>query len=74
MVNWDGKVQVCCPDIGSKLIIGDMKVHSIMEIWNSFEAKQIRKDLKSKKSFEKDPCKNCSSFESYKGFSPKWTS
>jgi radical SAM protein with 4Fe4S-binding SPASM domain len=68
MINWDGKVQVCCPDISSKLIIGDTKTMHLDEIWNSMKAYQIRQSLLDGTAFNADPCKNCSSFESYAGY------
>ncbi|HLP81126.1 MAG TPA: SPASM domain-containing protein [Nitrosomonas sp.] len=70
LVGWDGKVQVCCPDIGSKLIIGDANKESISEIWNSEKAKKIRQTLIDKTAFANEPCKSCSSYESYKGYRP----
>jgi radical SAM protein with 4Fe4S-binding SPASM domain len=74
MINCDGKVQVCCPDIGSKLLIGDANKQHIRDIWNSEEALQIRASLKSKAAFNFDPCKNCSSFESFAGYKAPWNS
>ena len=68
MINWDGKVQVCCPDIKSQLLIGDANTQHVKEIWNSFKAYEIRKALLNKSAFDNDPCKNCSSFESYAGY------
>jgi radical SAM protein with 4Fe4S-binding SPASM domain len=70
MINYDGTVQVCCPDITNKLIIGDCKFETISQIWNSDKAKEIRKSLLNKTAFEKSPCKNCSSYESYAGYKP----
>lgn len=64
----DGMVQVCCPDISSKLIIGDANKETIHDIWNSDKAKEIRQTLLNKKAFANEPCKSCSSFESYKGY------
>ena len=74
MINWDGTVQVCCPDIKSQLLIGDANTESIDKIWNSLKAYEIRKSLKNKTAFEKDPCKSCSSFESYSGYVAPWNS
>lgn len=75
MITWDGKVQVCCPDIKSELEIGDAKKQGLLEIFNSEKAKKIRENLKNKAAFEiYDACKNCSSFESYKNFKPNWNS
>lgn len=74
IVNTDGRVTVCCPDIGSKIVVGDLTKQSLKEVWNSEEAKAIRKSLKDKSAFKNDPCKTCPSYESYKGFKPLWNS
>lgn len=74
MINWDGLVQVCCPDIGSKLLIGDANKETILQIWNSDKAKGIRKSLIDKTAFNSDPCKTCSSHESFRGYVAPWQS
>jgi radical SAM protein with 4Fe4S-binding SPASM domain len=74
IINWDGRVTVCCPDIGSKLIIGDIYHENILDIWNSPTAKSIRNDLLNGSAFKFEPCSSCPSFESYKGFNAKWDS
>lgn len=74
MVHHDGKVGACCPDIGGKIIIGDATRQTVNEIFNSEAARMIRKSLKNKKAFDLDPCKTCSSFETFKGFKPSWES
>lgn len=72
--NWDGKAFVCCPDIKEQLTIGDINETNLLEIFNSEKAKEIRKSLKDKTAFKSDPCKTCSSFETFKGFRPNWHS
>lgn len=72
--NWKGEASPCCPDITERLKIGDIKTQSLYEIFNSIAAKQLRKELKSHVAFEKDPCKTCSSYETYAGYVPSWTS
>lgn len=74
MFDWQGRAGVCCPDIANKIVAGDIHKMSLREIFNSEVARQIRRDLKNGKAFESDPCKNCSSFESFKGFKPNWNS
>ncbi len=71
---YHGRAQACCPDIASKIMLGDIREQTVKEIFNNAVAKQLRKDLKSGAAFDKDPCKTCSSFESYEGFQPVWTS
>lgn len=68
MINHDGKVQMCCPDIKSTLIIGNANTQHIKEIWASKSAIIVRKSLLNGDAFKFDPCRNCSSFETYKGF------
>lgn len=72
--NHEGKAQVCCPDIASKLQVGDITEDSLFKIFNSQRAQEIRAALKNKKAFKYDPCKTCSSFESYKGYRAPWGS
>lgn len=74
MFDWQGRAGVCCPDIKNELIVGDIYKNSVKEIFNSEKARLIREELKNGKAFDRNPCKNCSSFESYKGFTPSWTS
>lgn len=74
IVGHDGKVQACCPDIGSKLILGDANKETIYDIWNSEKAKKLRKALKNKKAFENEPCKSCSSYESYREYKAPFNS
>lgn len=74
MFDWLGRAGVCCPDIGNEIVAGDIYKNSVREIFNSQVARQVRRDLLSGKAFESSPCKNCSSFESFKGFRPSWTS
>ena len=74
MIRHDGMVGPCCPSIKDELTIGNANTEHLRDIFNSQIAKQLRKDLKTGKAFESDPCKNCSSFESFKGFKPSWKS
>lgn len=74
IVHHDGRCGPCCPSIRNDLIIGDVGKQSLREVFNSGIAKELRRQLKSGKAFEQDPCKSCSSFESFKGYKAKWTS
>jgi len=73
--DWEGKPTVCCPDIKNKLSqMGSIHDTSMREMFNSSFARQLRRDLKSGKAFESDPCKTCSSHETYRGYTPSWNS
>ena len=72
--NWKGDAYPCCPDIGEKLKLGSIQKDSLKEIFNGAIAKRLRKNLKNKSQFKSDPCMNCSSFETFKGYKPAWNS
>lgn len=72
--NHEGKAFPCCPDIKEQLCLGDIRENSLHEIFNGAKAIALRKSLKNKTAFNVDPCLNCSSFETYKGFKPAWDS
>lgn len=74
IVHWDGRVSPCCPSIKNDLLIGDLNTQTIEEVFNSDKAKALRKALKDRTAFFKDPCKSCSSFESYQGYKAPWGS
>lgn len=74
MVHHDGRVGPCCPDIGGKLLIGDANKQHLRDIFNSQVAHKLRSELETGEAFKESPCKNCSSFETYKGFKPSWNS
>ena len=72
--NHDGKALPCCPDIGEHHVLGDIERKTVKEIFNGRSAKNLRKRLNNKEAFKYDPCKNCSSFESFKGYKAPWGS
>jgi len=70
-----GYAVMCCPDIERRLILGQIHTKTIKQLFNSQYAKAIRERLKSGLAFQSlKSCINCSSFESYKGYKPKWDS
>lgn len=72
--NWQGKAFPCCPDIGEKLCLGDITQERIETIFNGESARILRDMLKSKNAFLNEPCRGCSSFETFKGYKPAWNS
>lgn len=74
IVHHDGLVSPCCPSIKNDLLIGDLNTQTVSEVFNSDAAKALRKSLKDKTAFFKEPCKSCPSFESYKGYKAPWNS
>lgn len=74
IVHHDGRVGVCCPDIEGKLATLNVRDFTLDEIFHSPYFNLLRRDLKSGRAFKSEPCKSCSSFETYKGFKPSWES
>lgn len=79
--DWRGDAGGCCPNINlgnthgkPQINFGSITNKSLLEIFNSAGALALRSDLKSKKAFESDPCKNCSSFETFKNYRASWGS
>lgn len=70
--NHSGRAHACCPDIGEKLQLGHIDKDTVWSIYNSIQAKELRRSLKDGSAFLKDPCKTCSSYESYQGYQPGW--
>lgn len=72
--NHAGLAFCCCPDTSEKLCLGNINEQSMKEIWNGKKARAVRDALKSGLAFEFEPCKSCSSFESYNGYKPSFWS
>ena len=41
---WDGRVSLCCADFDGRTILGDLRTHTISEIWNSDAYKALRRE------------------------------
>lgn len=72
--NWEGKAFPCCPDVKEELCIGDINKDSLKDIFNGAEARALRWELNTGIAFNRDPCKTCSSFESYAGYKASFSS
>jgi radical SAM protein with 4Fe4S-binding SPASM domain len=74
IVHHSGDVSPCCVDISSKKIIGNVYNESISKIWNSWRATWFRETVANGMAFDSEPCKSCSSLESYAGNKTRWGS
>jgi radical SAM protein with 4Fe4S-binding SPASM domain len=73
--DWNGQATACCPDIRNEINLGNIHERTMYEIFNGYQAKALRHQLKNKSAFQfRDVCKNCSSHETYCGFKPSWDS
>ena len=59
VVYWDGRVVLCCADMFSRSIVGDLKLNSITEIWNGPDLKKLRGQMVNRKRFEVPICQDC---------------
>lgn len=67
----NGDVALCCMDFDGREIIGDVRSHSIMDVWNGEKRNQKIDDLKHRR-FERLPlCAGCSII-SVQGLGVKW--
>jgi MoaA/NifB/PqqE/SkfB family radical SAM enzyme len=41
---WDGRVALCCADFDGRTILGDLRTHTIKEIWNSDVYRALRRE------------------------------
>ena len=59
VVYWDGSVVLCCADMFSQAIVGDLKSNSIAEVWNGSQMKGHRDQMINRKRFEVAICQDC---------------
>ena len=59
VVYWDGSVVLCCADMFSRSIVGDLKSNSITEVWNGLHMKNLRNQMVNRKRFEVPICQDC---------------
>jgi radical SAM protein with 4Fe4S-binding SPASM domain len=59
VVYWDGSVVLCCADMFSSTVVGDLKSNSITEIWNGPQLKKYREQMVSRKRFDVAICQDC---------------
>jgi radical SAM protein with 4Fe4S-binding SPASM domain len=59
VVYWDGSVVLCCADMFSRTVVGDLKSNSITEVWNGPQLKKYREQMVSRKRFDVAICQDC---------------
>jgi MoaA/NifB/PqqE/SkfB family radical SAM enzyme len=42
-VLWDGRVSLCCADFDGREILGDLRTHSIVDVWNNDRFREVRR-------------------------------
>jgi radical SAM protein with 4Fe4S-binding SPASM domain len=60
IILWDGKVVPCCVDYEGKMILGDANKERLSNVWNSHQARKLRK-LHNTKEFH-PVCETCNEY------------
>jgi len=64
---YDGKVTLCCGDYEADVVVGDIQKNTLIDIWNSAEAEDIRRLHNEAEKMADLPCDKC--FVPYKSVS-----
>ncbi len=59
---YDGNTALCCMDHDGEYSWGDVKKHSVLEVFNSSIAKRYRQKMREDKRNELEPCNECNMF------------
>ncbi|MFQ5717134.1 MAG: radical SAM/SPASM domain-containing protein, partial [Nitrospinales bacterium] len=59
VVYWDGSVVLCCVDMFSSEVLGNLNDSAIEEVWNGPVLNKLRKQMIQRKRFEIPICQNC---------------
>ena len=59
VVNWDGRVSACCQDYEASLVVGDLNLNSIKEIWQSEKLENLREIHLNNKADAIPLCRRC---------------
>ena len=58
-VTWEGNCVPCCRDTSGRSVLGNLTESPIMEIWNSSQYQQFRRNLLDRKPELNAACRNC---------------
>ncbi|HJP17148.1 MAG: hypothetical protein CMD96_06930 [Gammaproteobacteria bacterium] len=59
VINWDGKVVLCCTDIFANVVVGDLKKEKIKEVWQGTVLSKARREFKSRNGRKNGICRVC---------------
>jgi radical SAM protein with 4Fe4S-binding SPASM domain len=60
VIAYNGDVVLCCEDMARKVVLGNVREHSLVEVWNSDRAKEVLEKIYLGKPSEDDfICKTC---------------
>lgn len=59
----DGRATLCCWDTNERAIIGDVKNHNVLDIWNSTKVKELRTLLDNGEREKINLCSRCDAYK-----------
>ncbi|MDD3138138.1 MAG: radical SAM protein [Lachnospiraceae bacterium] len=59
IINPDGQVTVCCADWKRKLVVGDLKIESMMNVWNGDKLRNFWVDMLNGNRKKYEMCRKC---------------
>ncbi|MBV21947.1 MAG: hypothetical protein CMI57_00390 [Parcubacteria group bacterium] len=59
VVNWDGRVVLCCSDIYTNVVVGDLKKEKIEDIWKGPVLSKLREEFINRNGRKNGICKSC---------------
>jgi radical SAM protein with 4Fe4S-binding SPASM domain len=59
VVLWDGRVVPCCFDYDGKCVLGDLRRHSLAEIFNGAPTRELRRSLRAGRARDVELCRTC---------------
>ncbi|MGA1840875.1 MAG: radical SAM/SPASM domain-containing protein [bacterium] len=69
VICWDGTMLPCCVDLIGQKPLGNIKNHTIHEVWNGKEMVNLREKFIKKKVDQEPLCRNCNAFDIHPMFS-----
>ena len=65
VVNWDGRLTVCCPDDRLELCLGNLKDNTFYQLWFGEKAQDMRRDILSREFYKYDRCSRCGNYAGF---------
>lgn len=59
VINWDGRVVLCCTDIYTNVVLGDLKKEKIEEVWGGSIITELRDKFKKRNGRKNGICRDC---------------
>lgn len=59
VINWDGRVVLCCTDIYTNVVVGDLKNKKIEDVWRGPVLSKLREEFINRNGRKNGICKSC---------------